>query len=573
MLGMILYILALLALCVPTFGATEEELEDLLLRMRRLEAPERKDRGIVEPLMERVRSSRGILPILEQNVIYWYLKATNTRAEKFASPVDSNWKIYRRRSEKGFAMVVENFDPVGAVVHELEPLRIQDSMGSFTWHPTRLEVYFTDQREEHLRVLHYVVDGGKMEVEVSSGDGDFSPAMAPDGGWLAWLSSRDKTSSRDLRTSIYVKRPGSLDEFRVLGLGNYIANKPGEEPGLKFVEPDILEARMASGETTSVRVSQAVAEDKKRRETQSRPQVLIPNLPSEGPRPDFTFRVEDSLPFGEGVFKVLKVSGKIRIEYQPGPNQRELLSEGSFEEWEAHPGKPYVLYEDRAWYVRFENGSREIWYAFPFKKKKGRFSPRLEDCFCPVISSDGRYVAFLLKRLDTLFAVIADAENSEQIETVELKGLPSVLAEAPIRFIGEEFQALNRLGDWRTLDLETPLYAPREKVVSLPRVSRKPEKPNPELTLARTEFSDTRIQGLIAAFPDWIREVRSLEDVHSLKWRFNLLHEQIRMRREKIQNPEEKTPDVRLLGIWIRKMNAIHTLLDNAQILMELEEE
>ncbi|MBW7877130.1 MAG: hypothetical protein H3C47_14205 [Candidatus Cloacimonetes bacterium] len=576
------------------YANIEDQYEDFVLRMRREEFPKEEDRVLVIPLLERAKA-KASLSILQQNVIYYYLRGKNASEPKLSSPVDNHWKVYKNHSEAGLNLVLHNFKEGQEVIHVLRPIRELEPIPWFVFSKKAIRLYLDVSEDSLERIVSYDADRRQMTVEVISGSHDFSGVLSPDERYLLFLTGRDRTTEKDSRQSVYVKDMQSQKEERVLDLDSYRRNTLSET-NLVFQNNDSFSVVLGDGSKIVYSLSSELDKMRSRQKEQSGPRILIPDALPMPNTQKFQFEILAAFPAGGGTFKALRIQDRVEMEYAKNSESKTILSTIPINVFLRLPGISYRVLDNEIYYVKALEGRTEIWRYEIESQRSTRISRRLEECYTPVVNPYLGLVAMFLKRGNSEFVDVVRASSLEVVATTEIQGSQKTPGREVLRLTSDGLvQTLNSIGDWQTvmhlnpkkdqvdsLSKDSPNDAPLvdtpvladfgflkgERSLSLPQVSQE----SVSTASAPLRWSDQRVSQTLNQFPNWIKRVQEARQLYLLRLRFNELHYQVGLRKSELDsNSLNQTVSSDVLTDWIIRTNGIRTLLDNTAILLGID--
>jgi hypothetical protein len=583
--ALLLLTILILIPVIPLAGATEAGLENLLSILRNQDSMETRDRAILQEVLSKFKANEK-LSVLEDNVLYHYIKSKNSQSHHVSSPIDSDFQVYKRFDGLNYSFAVEEFRKDG-IVHQILDLKEEEPTPYSIWSPTDLYVLFVYGDESGRNIFRYAPKKQAFSPLVNSQYDDFSPLFHPSGRYMVFLSNRDREYVSDTRTALYlVDLIEPFAPLKISGLNNWKANT-SEVPGsIRFTSKEVL---LASNQTSSDEIlfstimkdlqeareierKKAAAEERKKAKTQAKKQEIqeaqtVLNLES-----------------GNRSARIQRKDEILTLEIKNSPEEAFRKISTMPSEYLSSPRGPAVVLKGSYLFFRKLEGGHSRIYLY----KDGRVqsvSMADENCYGIAWDLERKLLAYLIDRSGTFYLMVQALDPTELVLRKRVEGVFSGPSEEMVRIEDEDrFLVRNSLGDLTAVedsfeaeDTESkqtdtrrvnPIYeAPFQisKSLWLPPDSGK-KRIQPEAAVWRVE----EIQREMSKMTESIRWISTGRELIELKERFNIVREQVQIWIGRWDRTGDATLRHKAIR-WMEEINGIKYLITNAQILIDIE--
>jgi hypothetical protein len=577
--------IAIVSLC----SYTEDELRTITLKIRREEDLSPGQQHVLEAVWEKFTKGQAI-SVFEDNMVFHYMNSQNSKESQLKHPRVPEWVLYRRLSVNGFSLAAHHLVKEG-FIHEFLELREDEEPPYHIWFPVEPNlVVFESGAAPYRRLRGYYLDKADVQTLVLNTHDNYSPVFSPDGQYLLYLSDRDRVSDKDKRVSVYARGEQGLSskEIRLTDLLYIEGNTNKRRDAILFIDDDKLQL-FVDGKKTDFSLEKLLDEAERLSREIARNLHSAP-ADTSGEEIKLIRRIlsEDELKDGVKLTVYEKDGEDVYLElvhHRLGKRQLFLMK---LEEYKKIQGPLWREGPQELLFLRSFEGRYEIWAIDLYSGQEKQVSRKYENCFGMAIDGTGKLFAHVLERAGIYFVFVQ--------EWPELKPVADYVAEDPewvrendlLRFSGSDllyrsengvFRPFSEKGDSSSIvnvsdqpDIKgLPVFLAPYQLRPLPRKAVKKDLTDAETESARegvwpADFLDREIKKLTV----YIKAARSARELDEVRMRFNTLHEQIRIHREKPDSQSRKTTPATVLG-WIRELNRQKEAIGAAEILLQKE--
>jgi len=564
---------------------SQAELENLLVQVRDSHTLSPEDKDLLKQIMVKARKEEQ-LSALEDNLVYYALKAVNAKALKFASPVHSGWVIYKHFSLDGFALAVKSPGDEG-LVHEFMKLDDRSDLPYFVWDSSRISFYLERGEAPNRDLVEFSPAIGEFQTIVESPFDDYSPIPGPSGRWLAFLSTRDRLDRQDSDASLYLKQLSKEGpSYKLTYQAKLGANTHSHPSRIIFRDSDHLELHSKSGiETLNIpKVLDQIQQNKAAfaRTMMSENNSLERKSPETTPSEHIVLR-EHQTSFGK--IQLSQSPEYFELSFSPKKAGKKIqLARWTAGQYKARKGT-LVLVEGSTCFFQKNTGSgTELWGYETQSEKLRRVSPKGESCYGLTHHPDLDLLAYILERGTYRYLILKHRDSGETLGRIRV-GQTSQTPDTTLLRIESENRVFYRdvQEQWMGVELKNkkadtlvassanpqPTYdAPYQ--IPLADLLKKPPKEPEHKTHQKTFWLDEKIEREILAFPGYIQGIESWDQMQKLIHHFNQLRSQVALRLKKTSQSQDHAL-LRKSRRWKYQLNGIRELMNGAKILLEEE--
>jgi len=558
------------------------DLENLISVFRQQENLSPADKEVLSALLKKAESGKK-LSVLEDNAMYYFARSKDGESERYSSLYDLNWVIYRRFDGFNWHLSAEKVTQGGIIV-EFLALEPDQPSPYFSFVENSHHIYLEMGQKPKRNIWRVDYTSGEGRPVIQSIYDEISPVSIERGKYLLLFSNRDRESRQDQRLAIYAMEIGK--DFEPVQISPLRHFQPAtlEVPTLKYEEKTGF-VRAYIDKTRKWESFELQKGLRKGREA-AKPVVKKPTLPTRGSVE--SIEKLKTIEFSGGTLQIVKAPKSYQIQYLTEEPRIKVESLGSLSERVySSPGPKVVVEGDKAFFLQGTNLAPRI-YLFEKGEKPKPVSPAEDICFSPSYHASSNTLAYILIREPYSYLLLRDLSTNKVLREVEITALSTAPDEKILRLVDpNRVYYKNKLGDWQLafepgkpkeqkqinkLVLASSMEIPFQTPFQITDVKIFEERQVlPEAPKERTELSDEEIQRQLDMFPKWIQWLSSGQELGELKSRYSSLHNQVSLRLEKFK-PEESPSDRIRATRWIESLNGIKQLLDNAQILIQVED-
>jgi hypothetical protein len=619
-----LFFLLVLGICSISVAdepeISSEAMESLLMKVREERALNDEDREVLKVVWDKYEKSSP-LDVVEDNIVFYYLRNQNAGADKVAHPIFADWLLYRRFDKCGWKIVAEHLSGDN-VIHEFISLAENEPSPQIEWNPSRLQVVWVSGEEPLRRIKMYDIEKAAVETIAEGLSDNYSVSMAPGGRYAVFLSDRNKHSRKDNRVSLFAQNLDDLkeDPFEIYSLGYYIPNLKWRDENLHFKNRDILVLKPAKGDPIEIDLYKNLqkARDQREKNISGSLEGFGFNRAASNQNIDLVgdFRRDISTEkIPRGKIELYQYGGKTILEINHHDKGRVVLSTVTNAQYDDRMGYFWKRYGDILLFLRTREELYEVW-TFDLRTFQVRqISKSSENCAGFGYNPALELVGYILSRGERSFVIVHDYLSGATVDSIQINGVNPAKDEEQVRvdgrkkiyflnFVGEYSPARvvetvtnkSRLQDLTKMRLEQweseeemylKLAASQIKPVEEKTVVEElPAIQTPYLMdysvgkEVKSETGDSDVEGLwtaaqlslaISEAENWLLSINDNEELTELMKRYNVLHLQVRLRMKKWGDTKKNPFQNRMLTRWILKLNQLKRRLDSLAVLFQEE--
>ena len=567
-----------------SFSNSESSLEHLISLFKNKGQMESQDRQILQVVMDKWR--KGIeLSILEDNVVYYYIESVNTDVKTFISPADKNFKAYKRFDGFKFFFVIEEERGDG-MIHSIVELKENESLPNLVWAPNELSLLFETTENGVRDILAYSVGNQNFAPLINSKYDDYSPVFHPSGNYVVFLSNRDRESDSDDRVALYfIDRSSPFPPIKFSDLDFWRPNSLGNPDAIKFTSEDKLIAQVQN-QAREFSVKQILDQLKQVRETEKLRirQKEIQNLKQEKNK------------VNEESFEVVKSFQKdlytVRLVFKDGVYsiQLQVNPEGVFKtisvvpkNYIKNPRGPIFILDPPYLFYRAEEKNLSRIFLYQDGRSEAISTPD-ENSYGLAWNGKESLLGYLIDRNETIFLTIFSINPREFVMRSRVDGVFESSNDELIRIESDERIAVrNTLGDFVPVEDESGLDFADQKDATNQKINPVYDAPfqipkkqwlayrqEPSSQPTELTWSISEVEREMSNLTEGVRWLSSQEELALLKEKFNVVREQAEVWIKRWDQSGDATLRTKALR-WTENVNGIKSLINNAQILIEVE--
>ncbi|PCJ18912.1 MAG: hypothetical protein COB02_09235 [Candidatus Cloacimonadota bacterium] len=556
------------------FSFEVADLENILFNIRQNKEMTAKQSETLISLYKIYSRNPKSLSVLEDNIVFLSMEKKNKSSKKVSSEFETTWKAYKRIDQTGYSFALEDFSPDGSV-HELSLMRNDDKIPYLNWHQNKLEIIYSKGIKPVRNIVSYFLEDSKTNNIIESMNDDFSPIYGPEGKSILFISDRDKMSSRDKKSAIYIVYLTNTQVIYQLSGLSLIQENINFKSKRFYVTQDKIIFHNENGKQ-SIFLSKLESLKKKSSKQKKKHSSMVKRIVKKH-KVKNKKELLNSFIWNENELKIQEEKNKvnlyIRYEYE---NSFKKISDLSVSFYENRRGPFYLKTKKYFFFLSLNNDKYVMYYIY--KNQKILLSDERENSFGMSYDEENNFFYYLLRRINGVFLIKFSMEKKRRVEKNKLDSALMLPGINPL-----EMSKTNDISYYNAAGILHLVKAPQglmtksrnrfqlkqvKKNKHLFSLERKKEKVN--VKYLEKKLTNNEIDFKLKSFVKKIREISTIQELNQLKYEYSLLHTVVSKLSINNKNTFIIGKNLKLIR-WIETLNGIKILLNKASILMEEE--